>query len=204
MKSFKQAIFIWVAKVVILAFIRFVYFTSKKEFIGTQSANSESLVILFWHNRLALMPFITKKWFINRRLTMMISSHKDGEIISGVIKKFGVASIRGSSYKGAIKVFLEAINKLNDGFCIGITPDGPRGPVYSISNGSVTIAQKTGAKLVWVHYEASRFWKFKSWDGMILPKPFSKITYFLSQPFSVENLELEAAKELIKSKSIKC
>mgnify|MGYP007045097175 FL=1 len=79
-----------------------------------------------------------------------------------------------------------------------ITPDGPRGPYRSISDGSVSIAQKKDVPILLLNYEASRFWEFKSWDKMILPKPFSTIKYRISAPISVKNLEKNEAKAKIQ------
>ena len=88
----------------------------------------------------------------------------------------------------------------NNGVDVVITPDGPRGPRRSISDGSVTIAQKTGVNVVVLSYKASKFWQFNSWDKMILPKPFSKLTYYISGEFSLEGLNIQEAKNLIVKK----
>ena len=131
---------------------------------------------------------------------MIISDHKDGQMITDIIAHFGIGSIRGSSSKGALRAFLLAIKSINHGIDVAITPDGPRGPRHSISDGSVTIAQKTGVNIVILSYKASKFWEFNSWDKMILPKPFSKITYYISDSFSLDGLEINEAKALIAKK----
>ena len=64
----------------------------------------------------------------------------------------------------------------------------------------MTIAQKTGVNIVILSYKASKFWEFNSWDKMILPKPFSKITYYISDSFSLDGLEINEAKALISKK----
>ena len=148
----------------------------------------------------AIMPFIFDSCWQGRKANVMISDHKDGQMISDIIKHFGIGSIRGSSSKGALKVFLSAIKSINNGVDVVITPDGPRGPRHSISDGSVTIAQKTGVNVVVLSYKASKFWQFNSWDKMILPKPFSKLTYYISSEFSLEGLNIQEAKNLIVKK----
>ena len=79
-----------------------------------------------------------------------------------------------------------------------ITPDGPRGPYHSISDGAILLAHKKNVKIRILNYEASRFWQFKSWDKMILPKPFSKIVYRLSEPLDVSQLSKDEAKEFLQ------
>ena len=78
-----------------------------------------------------------------------------------------------------------------------ITPDGPRGPLHSVADGAVSIAQRASLDVYALNYEASRFWKFKSWDEMILPKPFSRINFSLSEPLNLAGLSTEAGKEAI-------
>lgn len=128
----------------------------------------------------------------------MISDHKDGEIIARVISFFSIDAIRGSSSKGAVKALAQSFRELKSGIDVIITPDGPRGPYHSVADGAVVIAQKQNAPIQILNYEASKFWQLKSWDKMIIPKPFSKISYTLSPPFSVTDMALEAARGLIK------
>ena len=146
--------------------------------------------MLFWHGRLALMSFAYVHWWKNgqnpqRRAKVMISF-------------FGIGAIRGSSSKGAVKALAQSFRELKSGTDVIITPDGPRGPYHSVADGAVVIAQKQNAQIQILNYEASKFWQLKSWDKMIIPKPFSEISYTLSPPFSVTDMALEDARELIK------
>ena len=128
----------------------------------------------------------------------MISHHNDGELIARLIHLYGLNVIRGSTFRGASTALRSAFKVLEQKDDIVITPDGPRGPRHSISDGAILIAQKKNVKIRIANYEASRFWEFKSWDKMILPKPFSRLIYSLSEPFDVSNLEKDEAKVLIK------
>lgn len=128
----------------------------------------------------------------------MISQHKDGEFIAKNIENFSINTIRGSTFKGAIDVIRQAFRVLEQGDDVAITPDGPRGPYHSISDGSVSIAQKKQVPILLLNYEASRFWRFKSWDKMILPKPFSTIKYRISKPINVCGLDKNEAKQKIQ------
>ena len=196
MKSFK--IYILIRLIFLLQW--FLFLSCKKEFLG-EKLDDKSYVFLFWHGKLALMPFIFKKLALgSKKVFVMISEHKDGELIAKNIELFGINSIRGSTYKGASSVLRSSFKVLDEKNCIAITPDGPRGPYHSIADGCVNIAQKKDVDIVILNYEASRYWEFKSWDKMILPKPFSKIRYRILQPFSLKNLEKDEAKKIIKEK----
>lgn len=155
-------------------------------------------VILFWHGKLALMPFAFRYFkFKNKKAYVMISHHRDGEKIAKIIEFYGLKKVRGSTYKGATNALRAAFKVLDEKDDIVITPDGPRGPYHSISDGSVLLAKKKNVKIRLLNYEASRFWEFKTWDKMILPKPFSRIVYSLSEPLDISNLDKEEAKKLI-------
>lgn len=204
--KFKRATFINLAVYIIYFLIWLIFLTCKKTYSNTNLIPAPC-VVLFWHGRLAMMSFAYRRWWSKadkeRRGKVIISDHKDGEIITRVIKFFKIGTIRGSSSKGGAKALIEAFREIKNGVDVIITPDGPRGPLHSVADGAVIIAQKQNVKIQILNYEASSFWQFKSWDKMILPKPFSTINFTLSEPFSVANLSLEEAKELIKQKMAK-
>lgn len=194
----KNKILILIADYLISVLLWLIFLTCKKQWLGNIRPKIPG-VVLFWHEYLAFMPFTYKKYW-QKRIFVIISDHKDGEIIARVTKRFGIDALRGSSSKNAVRVFVGALRELKNGNDIIITPDGPRGPRHSISDGSVTIAQKAGVDIAVLSYNATKFWRFKSWDKMILPKPFSRVTYTLSEPFSIKGLSINEAKELINSK----
>ena len=132
----------------------------------------------------------------------MVSENRDGEIITNLVSKLGIGAIRGSSSKGGAKVIISALKELKDGNDIAITPDGPRGPRYSIADGVVIISQKSGKNIRCFNAIPSKYWQFNSWDKFVLPKPFGKIDFYISEPFSVKDMELEDAKSLIKTKML--
>lgn len=189
-----------------LAFILlwFIYLTCKVNYTNTKLPKGPCVVV-FWHGRLAMMSFAYRKWwtFANKEGKVIISDHKDGEIITRIIKKFKIKAIRGSSSKGGAIVLKQAFQNIQNGVDIIITPDGPRGPRHSIANGAVVLAQKKDLNIYALNYEASKFWQFRSWDAMVLPKPFSTINYSLSEPFSVKDMDIKDAKSKILNILIK-
>lgn len=176
--------------------------TCKKKF-SFDEIPKKPVIVVFWHGRLAMMSLIYKQCWKQRPAKVMISDHKDGEIITRVISHFGIGAIRGSSSKNAARALISAFRELDNGVNIVITPDGPRGPFQSVADGAAIIAQKKNTQIVAINYEASSFWKFKSWDKMILPKPFSKINFSISKPFSVANMDIKDANEKIKNELLK-
>ena len=143
-------------------------------------------------------PFMYKKIMKDVKMSLMISDHFDGEMIAKSVSYFGFDTIRGSSTRGGIKALKESFKKIDLGHSIAITPDGPKGPRHSIADGIISIAQKKELQIVAFSYIASSKWIMNSWDKFIIPKPFSTIDFYASEPFSLEGLGKEEAKEEIK------
>lgn len=147
---------------------------------------------VFWHNRLLMLPWFYRRLGIGAPLSVMISRSKDGALIADTAAKFGVGALRGSSSKGAAGVSRAALSELAAGRWVGVTPDGPRGPVYTLKPGLVSLARKAGVPVipVTVHYG----WKIcaASWDRFQLPLPFSKTELVVGEPLDPDSIDFEA------------
>lgn len=139
-----------------------------------------SIVFVFWHNRILLVPYFYARWLPHRRGTALVSASRDGEFLSLTLAKFHIEAARGSSSRKGAKALMELHDALEEGRDIAITPDGPRGPIYSIQPGAAAIARQTGLPVVAMGYRAASSWRLKSWDRFIIPKPFSRVEFFLS------------------------
>lgn len=133
------------------------------------------IIGVFWHNRLLAMPLLYHRFCPGRRGTCLTSPSKDGAIIAGVTAHFGIAAVRGSSSRRGSLALREMAEALAAGSDIGITPDGPRGPIYHLHPGAIKLAQLTGAPIMPVHAFYSRYWELKSWDAFRIPKPFARV-----------------------------
>ena len=133
------------------------------------------LLWAFWHNRLFVMPCVFEHFFPGRPGAALTSASEDGEILAAFLNRFGVRAIRGSSSRGGARALVEMKRAIEDGYIMGITPDGPRGPRYHLNPGIVKLAQVTGGFVLPVRIRYSRFWQLKSWDGFMIPKPFATV-----------------------------
>lgn len=149
-------------------------------------------VVVFWHNRILMMPWLYARLDGVHPLSVMISRSRDGSLIADTAAKFGVGALRGSSSKGAAGVSREALRALEAGQWVGITPDGPRGPVYEIKPGLASLVRGAGVPVVpvTVHYG----WKVRatSWDKFQIPLPFSRAEWVFGRPIPPETQDLEA------------
>lgn len=177
----------------------FIYFTSKKKYNFKDKFPDEPVVVVLWHGEMLMVPFFYHKFRPKHTLYAMISEHKDGELVGRLFRYLKVENIRGSSSRGAARVFLQAMKRHKEGKDIAITPDGPRGPIHSIADGVVALSKKRKSKIIAIRVKADKAWRLKSWDKFLVPKPFSTIEYSASEAFSVEDLDLDAAKNKIKT-----
>lgn len=159
---------------------------------------SKPVIAAFWHGRQLLLGPLFHHAKLPVNVTMLISAHSDGRIIARAAKRFGIEASTGSSSKGGVRAFKGLLQAIERGDCVGITPDGPRGPRQLCKDGVIKLAQMSGAAIVPVSVGATKFWRFNSWDQMILPKPFAKGVCVVGDPISVSKsageLELNVAK----------
>src|SRR5579871_1309079 len=141
-------------------YIRLVYQTCRWEIIGGEVPaafwdRGEPFILAFWHGRIMMMPH---SWPRHRPIRMLISSHVDGQIIARTVAHLGIDTVAGSSTRGGAGAIRALVKSLKDGVCIGITPDGPRGPRMRASDGVAQLARLSGAKIVPCAVATSRRW----------------------------------------------
>lgn len=136
---------------------------------------SPPAVVILWHNRLFAAPIFYLRYFRKRRLATLISASKDGAWLAGFLNKLGMRPVRGSRYNRGTQAVRDLIAAQRDGYDIGVTPDGSRGPIYDMKAGAVTVALKTGAPIILLSFNHAGNWRLKSWDRFFIPHPFSKI-----------------------------
>jgi len=155
-------------------------------FLDAQKKN-RSIFLCCWHSRFILIAGYFKK--IKLSIWSVSSTHKDSELMASILEGWGLQLIRGSSTRGwsnVLKGLIRLFKKNNS--IIAITNDGPKGPAMVAKKGSVVLALKNNAQIIAVSGAASRFWKLSSWDGTIIPKPFSTIYIQFSEPLDHKNI----------------
>jgi len=180
--------------------VKFIYSTNKKVYHHPKLDDGEAFIFVAWHGDLLGQPQNYFQFRPKGCVKTMISHNKDGEIIAKIYSLLGTGLIRGSSSKGAAKALISTIKEIKSGSDVALTPDGPRGPRHSVADGVIAIAQKSGARIITLNTKPSKYWQFRSWDKFIMPKPFGKIDFYLSEPYDIKDLEFEEARELIKQK----
>ena len=154
----------------------------------------QRFIYAFWHQRQAFFTVSHR----GDRMSMLISRSVDGEMIAETIRRCcGVASVRGSSSRGASDAVRGLIKALRSGIDIGITPDGPKGPKTEIKEGVMYLAQKLGVPILPVtNAQSNRLVLKKSWAHFQVPMPVGRSVVVYGAPIFVgplDDLALKAA-----------
>ncbi|WP_396220776.1 lysophospholipid acyltransferase family protein [Gemmatimonas sp.] len=145
------------------------------------------VVLVLWHGQ--MLPLL---WAHRQPTGVMISEHRDGEIIARIVERFGFFGVRGSSSRGGVRALLEGVQVLKRGADMAITPDGPRGPRHSFAPGALVLAHRAGVAVVSLVAHVDRKWQLRSWDGFEIPKPFARITIEYGEPVVLGDVDARA------------
>jgi lysophospholipid acyltransferase (LPLAT)-like uncharacterized protein len=148
---------------------------------GPRAKQNEPPLWSLWHETILMSVWYHR----DQDVHVMISASRDGELISTIGKFFGYTAVRGSSSRGGQEATREMVDYLKQGKRCAITPDGPRGPRREMKPGAVNIAQITGCPVVPFGFAAEHCWRLKSWDGFIIPKPFSRAVFVYGEPIRI-------------------
>lgn len=148
-------------------------------------------IVAFWHGRMFLLPFALKEYA--EKVAILISRHRDGELIAQIVEKMGFKTVRGSAGKGkgGERAFKEMVKLIEEGYTVAITPDGPKGPREVAKPGVAKLAIKTGVPVYPLTFSANRKFNLNSWDRFLIPYPFSKCRVILGEPVNPENFKSE-------------
>ena len=132
-------------------------------------------IYVFWHEYI-LFPLVLRG---HCNLAMLLSRHRDAEVLSYVAYHMGFEFVRGSTNRGGAAALRQLLDKSRQ-MHLAITPDGPRGPRRHMAPGSIFLASKLGIPLVAMGVGYNRPWRAKSWDRFAIPRPGSRARCILS------------------------
>lgn len=151
--------------------------------------SKQAVIPCYWHQQhlFGLHYLLRLKQKFGKNIGVLASPSRDGEIPSRIIQKWGLKVIRGSSSKTGAQALRDLCRSvLDENISPGITPDGPRGPIYEAKPGALMLAQHTGSPIVPIKIAASRYWHLRSWDKFMIPKPFSRIDIHIGETIFID------------------
>lgn len=151
-----------------------------------------AIVFALWHGDLLPLLYHHR----GEGVSVLISEHRDGELIARVAESLGFRTVRGSTTRGASRALIGLARELEAGHDVAITPDGPRGPARTFAPGALIAAQRASAPVIAVGMFATAAWRLRSWDRFSIPKPFTTVRIAYSDPVLVDSSSArEAARE---------
>lgn len=205
-KETKRRILAIVLPPIMYGILRCLYMLTRHKFHINEYAKTHNFIGAFWHGEFLMLPFLYKHFQKcvskerDKGFYIVQSHHFDAEIMVKTCAMFGLKNVRGSSSRGGLKALIESLKLLNQGCDVALSPDGPKGPYHSISDGIVAMSQKTGKCIIPIRVAYSRYWEFKSWDKFRIPKPFARVDYYMLDGFVIDkNMDITDAKALICS-----
>jgi lysophospholipid acyltransferase (LPLAT)-like uncharacterized protein len=149
--------------------------------VGDLRAAKRPFIFSLWHGQ--LLPLL---WYHREQgVAILVSEHRDGELVARAAASLGLRLIRGSTTRGADRALIALVRELEAGHEVAITPDGPRGPAGKFAPGALIAAQRSAAPIIPVVAVADRAWRLKSWDRFMIPKPFARVTIAYGNPANV-------------------
>jgi len=157
--------------------------TTRFHYEGLESVEADwtrghPMVFAFWHGRAMMLPFLSR----GREAYIMNSTHRDGEIVTRTLVRFGIKTTRGSSRRNAVSGTLGLLRALKRGAPVALIPDGPRGPAGIAKPGAVELALRTGVPLVPLAFSAKPAIRLGGWDRMLVPLPGAKVVCVAGEP----------------------
>ena len=158
-------------------------------------------IIALWQNR-TFTPCYVYRYCVDSKvpMSMLTSASKDGALLSTVAGDYGMRTVRGSSHRRGAVGFRDMLRELNEGCCMCITPDGPKGPRYKSRAGVIRLASVSGLPILPLCIDIPNCWRIKkAWDGFVIPKPFSRVNVLVREPLHVpSDIDEETQKEYME------
>ncbi|MES2252513.1 MAG: lysophospholipid acyltransferase family protein [Pseudomonadota bacterium] len=185
-------------------YLWFVFKTTRWSYIGVEHIdsaieNKRPFIAAFWHGRLAMTPFL---WRWKSPFYMLLSEHSDGLFIAKIVRHQNIRSIYGSRTRNGARAAIACVKELKTGSCIGITPDGPKGPRHEIAEGLIHIARLANAPIIPISYALTHSRFLKTWDRFLIPLPFGKGVYVIGSSICIsqnkDTATIEESKALLK------
>lgn len=179
------------------ATMRFEY--RNREVLERLRVGGGQYILAFWHSRFLMMPYV----YPGGRIVVLSSHHRDARMMIAVLARFGFASARGSTTQGGALGLREVLRRVHEGYDVGFTPDGPRGPRRRVKPGVVATARLGGLPIVPVAFSARPARRLRSWDRTLVPWPFARGLFLYGEPIRVargaDDSESERARERLEA-----
>jgi lysophospholipid acyltransferase (LPLAT)-like uncharacterized protein len=147
-------------------------------------------IVTMWHGQNFMMPFARPP---GAPVDILVSRHRDGEVVARALKQLGCGAIRGSgarkrvtaAEKGGVSGFLAMRSRLEQGISVGLTADFMADRARQASLGVIMLARVSGRPIIPAAFATSRRRELKIWDRSTINFPFSRAACVFGPPVEV-------------------
>lgn len=196
--TWRDRVFVAVVGWMVATALRLVYATLRVSWEDPHDVlgafeRGQRVVWATWHDGIVLLPLMVVRVAPRLRPRVVLSWHRDGEVAAQAVRRFGVRVTRGSAtrgWTGAVRGMLAAHARGED---LVVVPDGPRGPRHEAKEGVVQLARATRLPVVAIGIAAAPARRLRSWERLLVPRPFARVMLVLGAPIPVTRGESVAA-----------
>jgi len=168
---------------------------------------AEPVIIAVWHGEHFLLPVFGR---YTDKLNVLVTLHRDGEIVARAGRRLGLKMIRGSGDHGkdfrrkkAVQAFAAMLRVLKRGESVAMTADVPK--VARVAGlGVVTLAKHSGCPIVPVAIATTRRHRLSNWDRTCIALPFGRMVMARGEPIRVardaDDAALESARRAVEER----
>ena len=190
-RPFQKAVGVTVAE-----YLRLVWKTSavviEPPDLYERMAREWPFIAAMWHGQQLMTPFLKRK---EHRAKVLVSRHRDGEIIAVAAEWLGVGTIRGSgahagehARKGGVVAFRQILAALKDGYSVALTADVPK--VSRVAGrGIVMLARASRRPILPVAVVTSRRIELDNWERSAINLPFGRGAMVMGDPIRVPEVD---------------
>ncbi|MBT3235767.1 MAG: lysophospholipid acyltransferase family protein [Bdellovibrionales bacterium] len=120
-----------------------------------------------------------------KKYAAMVSRSYDGELVAASLRRLGHHPVRGSSTRGGQEAAGTMLEALLAGIPSAITIDGPKGPVFEVHFGVMSLARQANCPIIPYSVYPEKFWSVNSWDKFRIPKPFTRVFVDYGEPIQI-------------------
>lgn len=191
----------WPFAMLVRAWIASLRLDETEQDVANFTKCDEPVAMVLWHNRLFLAALIYRRYRRGRPMYALVSASKDGAWLDAFFSLIGLQTVRGSSNKLGREAATALVEVLREGKDVGITPDGPKGPIYEVKPGALIVTRRTKTPILLIGAEFASAWRLrKSWDKFYLPKPFSRVRMRCELVPAADLADREAATSRIQAR----
>jgi lysophospholipid acyltransferase (LPLAT)-like uncharacterized protein len=162
-------------------------------------------IVTTWHGQHFMLPFLRRPY---HRAKVLISRHRDGEMVARASEYLGVPAIRGSGShagegvrKGGTAAMLSMLSALDEGWNVALTADVPK-VARVVGKGIIMLASYSQRPIAPVALATSRRIDLNNWDRSTISLPFSRGVIMVGEPLRVppdpDAAQIEAAREALR------